>query len=370
MVRRHVLLTQALMVVLSTGLTLLGAELLLRAFGVFDLGIWGITREGLVVLRPNQCTEIESARGRVCANSLGMRDVEHSVPKPPGVFRVLVLGDSFMEALQIPLEDAFTRRLERQLDRHNPGRIEVINAGVSGWGTDDELAYLRTYGVRLQPDLVLVAMTLHNDLSDNLSAEWHELRDGRLVPRPVPLLSDFDYRRLQLQTFLAAHSQIYQALFRAWRARDFGAAATALDAQVSDLLAASPPPALAKGWVQTEALFDSLVQEANAMGAHTAVFLIPLWVQIDSERLAEFCARHGLESASLSIRGPQQRMIAWGSRAGVPIIDLQPAFAEHARGESLYIEGDGHWTAAGHRLAADEVGAQLESLRLLTGESA
>ena len=58
-------------------------------------------------------------------------------------------------------------------------RIEVINAGVSGWGTDDELRYLTEYGLKYQPDLVVVAMTLHNDISDNLRQDWHRVPERR-----------------------------------------------------------------------------------------------------------------------------------------------------------------------------------------------
>jgi hypothetical protein len=355
------LLTHAVMVVLSTSLALVLAELLLRGMGTFDLGIWGVTREGLVVLRPDQCTELRSASQRVCANSLGLRDVEHPVAKPAGAFRILVLGDSFMEAVQVSLEDSFARRLER-LHAADGRAVEVINAGISGWGTDDQLAYLRLYGSRFRPDLVLVGMTLHNDVSDNLSSDWYEFRDGQLLPQPVPLFSAFDYRRLQVQTFLAAHSQIYQALFRAWRARDFSAGAKALDAYVANLVSATQAPDVARGWAKTEALFDELTREASAAGARSAVFLIPLWIQVDPARLEDFRARHP-ESGSLALRAPQERMIAWGARARVPVIDLQAAFAaEQARGVTLYLERDGHWTPAGHLLAADEVGRQLEAL--------
>ena len=73
-----------------------------------------------------------------------------------------------MEALQIPFEASFPSLLERALEGKTPRRVEVVNASVSGWGTDDELQYLTTHGMQWKPDLVVVAMTLHNDISDNL----------------------------------------------------------------------------------------------------------------------------------------------------------------------------------------------------------
>ena len=74
----------------------------------------------------------------VQVNSDGLRDREHARQKPPNTFRVAVLGDSYAEALQVPVEAAFWRVLEAKL-RACPvagGRdVEVINFGVSGYGT-------------------------------------------------------------------------------------------------------------------------------------------------------------------------------------------------------------------------------------------
>jgi hypothetical protein len=67
-------------------------------------------------------------------NSHGLRDVEHEYAKPAGVYRVLVLGDSFIEAMHVPLEATFGRRLESELAKTGR-RVEVVSAGVSGYGT-------------------------------------------------------------------------------------------------------------------------------------------------------------------------------------------------------------------------------------------
>src|SRR6185295_8040385 len=64
-------------------------------------------------------------------NSLGRRDAERGYERKTAVSRILVLGDSFVEALQVPFEEAFPHRLEGQFD-HDGHRVEVINGGVSG----------------------------------------------------------------------------------------------------------------------------------------------------------------------------------------------------------------------------------------------
>ena len=73
-------------------------------------------------------------------NGEGLRDVEHTYAKPPRTFRVLVLGDSFVEAMHVPLEATFARLLEGELNADGAtGHIEVVSAGVSGYGTAGEL---------------------------------------------------------------------------------------------------------------------------------------------------------------------------------------------------------------------------------------
>lgn len=100
-------------------------------------------------------------------NSKGLRDVEHAYEKPPGVYRILILGDSYMEALQVELEQTFARLLEEHLNRYSDRRIEVINSGVAGWGTDNELLYFRNEGYKYHPDLVLLAFTTCNDVRES-----------------------------------------------------------------------------------------------------------------------------------------------------------------------------------------------------------
>src|SRR5215469_7138437 len=65
----------------------------------------------------------------VDVNSAGFRDREHTIEKPPGMRRIVLLGDSFIEAIQVPFEDSITAQLENRL-KSNTARTEVINFGV------------------------------------------------------------------------------------------------------------------------------------------------------------------------------------------------------------------------------------------------
>jgi len=96
-------------------------------------------------------------------NSLGMRDREAG-PKQDGEFRVLVQGDSIPFGIGVPVEDALPMQLERKLQAREPARkVRTLNLGVPSYNTEQELIQLRTLGLKLEPDVVILYFT-SNDI--------------------------------------------------------------------------------------------------------------------------------------------------------------------------------------------------------------
>lgn len=93
-------------------------------------------------------------------NSLGFRDTrEYSLAKPPGTFRILVLGDSVTFGHGALHETSYPYLLEQRLREWRPDvNWQVWNLGVPGYNTAQELAYLREVGERYAPDLVIVGV--------------------------------------------------------------------------------------------------------------------------------------------------------------------------------------------------------------------
>jgi lysophospholipase L1-like esterase len=142
------------------------------------------------------------------SNSLGFRDVEHAVTKPPGVYRIVVLGDSVAMGLHVDRsEEIFPRVLEGLLDQRGL-KAEVINLAVSGYNTQQEVEMLAARGLRYRPDLVLLAYTLSSrehidgDILKTLLEEEQRKREGvsgaRVDANPV-LLSSALYRLLRFR---------------------------------------------------------------------------------------------------------------------------------------------------------------------------
>ena len=113
-------------------------------------------------------------------NRAGFRDDDHVLEKGDGVYRVAVIGDSFIEAIQVEKEERATELLGEALALcQDPrfGRVEVLNFGISGYGTGQELLVWRDVASRYSPDLVL----LYIQLSDFLPAALHSAADEQFA---------------------------------------------------------------------------------------------------------------------------------------------------------------------------------------------
>ena len=98
-------------------------------------------------------------------NSLGFRNEEFDKSKPAGVYRILNIGDSVAFGWEIHLEDTYGKQLERMLNNRNDGiQYEVINAAIPAWTLEDERNFLLQEGLGYQPDLVLLDITIVNDI--------------------------------------------------------------------------------------------------------------------------------------------------------------------------------------------------------------
>jgi lysophospholipase L1-like esterase len=144
-------------------------------------------------------------------NSAGLRDNEYTLERTDKK-RMLVLGDSF--AWGFGVEHA--ERFDEILDQRFPD-WEIINAGVSGYGTDQQFLYLRDKGIAFKPDVVLL-LFYGNDFSNNMATELHwynkpyfSLDSGRLelqnTPVPEPTLIQ------KLDRFFFGRTYVYGKIY-------------------------------------------------------------------------------------------------------------------------------------------------------------
>jgi hypothetical protein len=323
-------------------------------------------------------------------NSRGLRDREHTLQKPEGTFRIAILGDSFSEALQVPQNGTFWAVLERELQAMPNFRnqtVEVINFGVSGFGTIQEWQMLEHYARHYSPDLVLLAFLPGNDVRNNsLELEsdhrrpFARLRDGKLE-LDVSFRDDPAEKRFRELTWSACkdqairRSRVVHLVYRSledWRARKAVAASGGADESgIENAVFAPPENAVwTEAWQITDSVLKAIQQDCEAMDAEFVVVILNNAVEVhpDPEVTEALVRKLGVSD----LEEPQRQLVASGARHGFPVIRLLERMREIARRDKVCFHGfpntspcSGHWNALGHETAGQLIAEDLSVL--LTG---
>ena len=123
-------------------------------------------------------------RHKFNTNARGFRGTrDYAVPKPAKVFRIITLGDSVVDGYGVEDDQTFAAVLEKKLSAQRP--TEVINLGIAGFSTAEELIQLQNVGLEQQPDLVVLGYFV-NDHFENVTSELYTLENGQLVRNSKP----------------------------------------------------------------------------------------------------------------------------------------------------------------------------------------
>ncbi len=289
-------------------------------------GVYGTDREYAVPIRKNEL-------------GMGFRG---PMPGDKGArTRIVFLGDSQTEALQVPLDSTYPRRIERLC----PG-VEAINLGRSGIGQVEMLRHLRELGPGLDPDVVVASFLAHNDVSDNLPRLEQAVTDRQDFRFSSDPAHEFA-RRHRLQTMgIVLRRLSYE--WRRWRTRnepepeeDVEVATAGGGVEVDSMWTVA--------WARTEAAFDSLSGWAADHGARFGVWITP------GRSHAQGLDRHASTEA---------RVIAYLRARQIPVAPVARELLElpaEARRPTAYV-GDSHMTARGHAFVAGRLAGWLRDL--------
>jgi hypothetical protein len=132
--------------------------------------------------------ETPQFRTVVRINENGLRDRTRSYERQNDSERILVLGDSFAWGYGVEESERFSQLMEEELG------IEVINAGISGYSTDQEFLWYKNEGIKYESDLVVLVIA-GNDVGDNeqqlVSTIYYKpkfvIEDGQLILTNYPV---------------------------------------------------------------------------------------------------------------------------------------------------------------------------------------
>ncbi len=381
----------ALLLLGSCFFALLLAEFLLRLIGYSHVSFYEPSVCCGTALIPN--TEgwwRQEGEAYVRINSAGLRDHEHAIAKPPNTLRIALLGDSYAEAFQVPMERAFWSVLERTLagcQTLHGKNIEVINFSVSGYGTAQALQTLRQKVWPYQPDVVMLAFVTGNDVRNNsrlLEADgtrpYFVYENGKLVyddafledpawlyrnSVPVRFMNALMNRSRLLQLiYQIKHSEIFR--FSAAHAADRPKQSTVYHEQGLDdtIYRAPATKAWRNAWAVTEGLIERMNRETRKHGSELLLVTLSNGIQVhpDQEVRRNYMAHSGVDDLFY----PDRRLASLAERLGLPHLMLAPRLQQWAETNQTCVHGfanatqcGGHWNATGHRLAGEWIADRI-----------
>jgi hypothetical protein len=391
-----------LLLLAGTVFALLLAEVVLRVIGYSSPVFYSVDESRGFALTPNMkgwyrkegTTYIE-------INSDGLRDEEHLVAKPENTVRIAVIGDSYSEALQVSLNETFWKVMQQKLAGCNAfggKRVEVINFGVSGYGTAQEYLTLKEKVWKYSPDIVLLAVTTNNDITDNYR-KFKGTEIPYFVYKDDELALDDSFRNsagfrfnnsflARAGSWLRDNLRVIQGIqegqtalkywWSEWKKKPAPAAAP--DQPAGNEKAAQGSPRSQAGdigidnqiyrvpkddqwneaWRVTEGLILKINEEVRGHNAKFVVVTLSNGAQVypDPKARADLMAYLGVEN----IFYPDERIKNFAGANSIPVVTLAPALQAYAEQNHIFLHGFeknlgfGHWNQAGHQKAGEILG--------------
>ncbi len=327
-------------------------------------------------IRPTSAGAIPD--GEFFINGFGFRDRSHPVEKPEGSYRILGIGDSFVWGA-VPLEENFLRVAEDCLRADSTCKTEDVHMvlmGLGGYSPENYVGILRSLGISLHPDLVILNLFVGNDI--HMTPVRGELFRGRLyyVGSPDPVLNVLRKSR----AFVLGEMILLSRIKAAMLGRRYHQAYEMIDAQPRGGEAAGAsrggePYAINKMyihiqskrlrlykreiagrieklWRETEAHlvdFDRLCREAEVPWI---LHIIPTEIQVDTATRGRVMAMLDLDEDEYDFDLPQNRLREFAGKHGITVLDPLPQLRSlHRDDDRLYFPNDTHWNTRGNALA-------------------
>jgi hypothetical protein len=346
---------------------LLGVSLLFAA-GAAEVGVRVAAPQQLISLRPdlwqpadtvgwlrrpNISGEINTGERTVqlITDADGFRIGEHG--RRTGI-PVLVLGDSFMEALQVSHEQSLAGLLESTVSRAIGQPVAMRNAGMGGWSPTQYLARARSVLPHEDYRLVITAIYVGNDAPE-------ERRDY-VAPREAAPRHSFRWpRALSKREFVEA---ALRPLNDALEVRSHLFMMLRNELEVVRMKTGTSPNAFPSEFLKSEAndprwtiaadICAEISELARQHGAQSLFVLVPSDFQVDPAHFYEQVRGFGIDTATVDLDQPSRRFKEELTRRRLTVIDVLSDFrGRHEAGARLYGEVDKHLSPEGHQALAD-----------------
>jgi lysophospholipase L1-like esterase len=241
-------------------------------------------------------------------NALGLRNREVE-PKKAGAFRILFLGDSLIWSSETTSGELYTEGLEKRLNARSAsdsGALEIVNAGIPGYTTYQELEFLKIYGLDMEPDLVVLGFVFNDVYYKYL----HKPSRSKLLGRePAAHLYHFNPDSFPGVLFARSHlAHEIVSVGEAVRKRITGRPLFPFERRADFYLAWKP-----YGWERVRDVIGGMHSLLQARGISLVVLVFPISDQVN-ERYRMIDETYVLY--------PQSRIHEICDHVGIPILDL------------------------------------------------
>lgn len=323
----------------------------------------------------------QEGKAYIQINIEGLRDRIYSKTKPKNTVRVAVLGDSFTLAAQVNAEDSYTSVMEAELNKcetFEGQTVEVINFGVDGYGTAQQLLMLRQKVLNYDPDLVVLSFFIGNDVTDNspqLESNHYRpffvYQDGQLVP-------DYSFRKLTLEhsdrywittvdklpNWLVNYSRILQVIKKAERDAKQRNLLQYLNQLNANNFREPPDEVWENAWNVTEDLITIMNKEVREKNAEFMLVTMGDPMQVHPQKGARQAFMDNYHITDFFY--PNNRLKKLGDRQGFEVLNLAEPFQQYAEQNQVCLHGfetavpcGGHWNPDGHQLAGELISNQI-----------
>jgi hypothetical protein len=290
---------------------------------------------------------------QIHTNAEGMRcDQDIPYAKPPGVKRIVVLGDSFAMGYEVDYENTFLMRMENAL-RAQGHAVQIVNLAVSGYGNAEELICLRAEGMKYQPDLVLLCWN-ETDFDDNVRSALYRLNEkdelerlnktylpGVAVQEQLDNIPGYDWVQANLDLYSFVRETVSYNILKPMLLALHRQGNT--PASTGEL----PPPGDNYMTDLTVALLREIGNVANS--GHSNYLILDIPMRDGNTRFHSVFPRD-----------------ASGGAYGLPTVSPINTFTEHCdEGLIYWTRSQGHFTPLGCRLLGALLASEIDSRRLL-----
>lgn len=262
-------------------------------------------------------------------SQMGIRDREYEATPPAGVLRIPVFGDSFVLGEGVPMEKTLTRQTLQIL---GPTKFELMNMGSSGWNTHRELQALEGAVPHFHSKRAIVVFTANDvEITPELESQQGYIND-------LINIRDEHLDKHREQAWYNGPSRLVRFVGSTLEMRLIG----------NETIQ----------WYKD--MYDERYNQANLI--RFAGYLSRMGSRTDCEvAFVLYPLMEGLEG-EYPLADVHAKVAQMAQTAGMPVLDLAPAFRGQRTKDLWVHESDHHPNGKGHAIAAKALAEWLHTL--------